>query len=40
MKIDIQIAPNPHNARYLRTKAIRAGHYIDLDGDALAGTIA
>ena len=39
-RLPLQIAPNPHNRRYLVTKAVRSGHLIDLENEAIAGASA
>lgn len=39
-RLPIQIPPNVHNRGYLRTKAARSGHFIDVDGDAYLGACA
>ena len=39
-RLPIQIPPNAHNRGYLKTKALRSGHYIDVDGDAHFGACA
>ena len=36
-RLPIQIAPNPHNRRYLATKAARSGHLLDVANEAIAG---
>lgn len=34
-RISLAIAPNPHNRKYLSTKARRSGHLLDSDGNAV-----
>ncbi|MFO0665455.1 MAG: GTP cyclohydrolase II [Polyangiaceae bacterium] len=39
-RLPVQIPANIHNHRYLKTKALRSGHFIDVDGDAQFGVCA
>lgn len=39
-RLPLQIAANPHNRRYLATKATRSGHLIDLAAGTVAGVTA
>ncbi len=39
-RMPIQIAANPHNRRYLATKAARSGHLLEIDGEVSTGASA
>ena len=39
-RIALSVSPNPHNRRYLSTKARRSGHIIDIEADADIADIA
>jgi 3,4-dihydroxy 2-butanone 4-phosphate synthase/GTP cyclohydrolase II len=31
-RVPLEVTPNPHNVRYLRTKREKMGHMLDADG--------